>query len=75
VKPLIVFGSGFWAAHPEGRRWASILKYYARYSMILGRLQAEDFGVSSGQSTFDVRNDRVLSRGVLIDFSELLYHR
>jgi hypothetical protein len=75
VKPLIAVGYPLWARHPEGAKWASMFKYYYRFSMIAGRLRAEDFGVSSAQSNFSAKNEIRQSRGVLIDFSELMYHR
>jgi hypothetical protein len=74
VKPILLFGpAGFWNSHPKVRKTASVLKLQARDFVIVGRLQAQDFGASPANVRFDVRNDRVTSAGLLFDLSELVY--
>jgi hypothetical protein len=75
VKPLLFFRPApYWSQDQNLRRrqWASVLKFYVRHSVILGRLQGTtDFGAE--KSSFDVTNDRVMSYGFLLDFTELIY--
>ena len=65
IKPLLLIpGSSGWG------KWTTILKLYARENIILGNLQATDFGVAPGRSTFNVDNDKVTSFGVLFDLTD-----
>ena len=77
VKPVLLLGDLFgkakyWETHPKARRFGSILKWYARETVITGRLTAQDLGVSPDKSTFNAKNDRVASAGFLIDIGELV---
>jgi len=55
---------------------ARVLKLYARYNFISGKLDATDFGVrlgtGPGESTFSVDGDFVPSYGFIFDLGELL---
>ena len=69
IKPLLMLTptrhwGGTWA------RVASVVKLHARQTIILGNLQASDFGVAPGLSAFDVDNDQVTSFGVMFDVTE-----
>jgi hypothetical protein len=77
VKPLLLLADllrkgDALERNRTARRWASILKYYARLSVIPGTIDATNFGVSTSLSDFKAKNDRVASAGFLVDFSELL---
>jgi hypothetical protein len=77
VKPVLLLGdlfgaAGYWDTHPRARRFASVLKWYARESVITGRLKAEDLGVSAERSSYNRTNEPVASAGFLIDIGELI---
>jgi len=59
-------------------RFARVLKFYYRETLVTGDLRAEDFatrtGSRFGQSLFSSSNEFVRSRGFIIDFGELLLY-
>jgi hypothetical protein len=65
VKPLLALP--YFRQHS---RWGSVLKYYVRESVLIGRLTGEDFGVQRG--VFNTEHEFVTSAGFIIDVGELL---
>jgi hypothetical protein len=75
IKPLLMLTpvSKWRDSNGAPTTWAkvaSVVKLHARQTVILGNLQATDFGVAPGLSTFNVDNDQVTSFGLLIDVTE-----
>jgi hypothetical protein len=69
IKPLEPLAQHF-NNNRVARNFLNVLKFYTSHTVIFGTLQGEkDFGAIG--STFDVKNDGVLSYGFLLDFIEL----
>ena len=66
VKPLFI------VPQLRDNKWAGLVKYYVRETIIWGRLTQDDFGVSATRHVFNEKNERVTSAGFLIDAGELL---
>lgn len=76
IRPALLYGTPtFWQAQPRGvRLLASVVKFYVKGNVIVGRMQGADFGLTSAEPNFnfDVDNDRVFSTGFIFDVSELV---
>jgi hypothetical protein len=73
VKPAMFFGTdAFWKANEPLRIVASIVKFYVKDNIIQGRLTGADFGLQPGDANFnfEVQDDRVWSRGFILDLTE-----
>ena len=66
VKPLLI------VPKLRDKKWAGVVKYYVRESVIWGRLTQDDFGISAARHVFNEKNDVVTSAGFLIDLGELI---
>lgn len=76
IRPALLYGTPtFWQGQPRGvRLLASVVKFYVKGNVIVGRMQGADFGLTSTEPNFDfdVDNDRVFSTGFIFDVSEIL---
>jgi hypothetical protein len=73
VNPALVFGTTqFWKDHHVYWTLASVIKFYVKDNIIKGRLTGADFGLKAGEANvnFVVENDRVWSRGFILDLTE-----
>lgn len=74
MKPVLIFRSeeSWNSGSAWKRKWASVLKYYVRENIISPGVEGKDFGLDPGHPNYDfnVRNDRVLSTGFILDFTE-----
>jgi len=68
--PYLLGNRDYWNSRPGALRWASVLKWYTRESVLLGTVTAGDFGAQA-TSSFRAKNDRLTSAGFILDFSEL----
>jgi hypothetical protein len=55
------------------RRLVHVPKIYMRGNFILGQLNGKDLGVN--KSKYDRTNEYVISRGLILDFGELILHQ
>lgn len=62
--------------HLQRNRFARLVKFHVGMLLIPGQIDATDFGVrlgtGPGESSWSARNDKLLSRGFLLDFGELI---
>jgi len=71
IKPvLMIVPSDCWEAHQTWAKWASSVKLYVKEGIILHNVNAFDFGVEPGVSTFDIDYDKITSFGVMFDVTE-----
>jgi hypothetical protein len=71
IKPvLLMIPYDCWEEHQTWAKWASVVKLYFKEGIILKNVNAGDFGVAPGASTFDVDYDKVTSFGVMFDVTE-----
>ena len=69
--PYLLGKATYWDSHEKAARLWSSIKWYARQNVIVGTLDADDFGVGR-LSSFKAEDDRVLSVGFVFDVIELI---
>ena len=71
IKPLLLMTpSDCWEAHQTWAKWAGVVKLYVKEGVILHNVDADDFGVAPGASTFNIDFDKVTSIGLMFDLTE-----
>jgi hypothetical protein len=76
VMPLLLvtelFGRGAFASVAHQKRWMRIVKLHLSGTVIVGPLDAEALGVDRTLSGYRENSEYVLSRGLVLDFGELI---
>jgi hypothetical protein len=62
-----------WKNGWKDNKYAGLLKFYVKYTVVPGDLDGSDFGIPT--STFSASNDVLFSRGFFVDFGELFRRR
>src|SRR6185503_6799247 len=67
AQPLQFIPVHGWKEGWKNNKYAGLLKFYVKYTVVPGDLDSSDFGVPTTTSTFHASNDVVFSRGFFVD--------